>query len=338
MLHRRKMLLPALAFLISACLTVSVPGSDHLGSDRPARVNNQSATLEAATQAGDKAIREGDWARAETHFREAVSLAPTQGFWRIQLVLVLGQQKKWKAALAELEPLARHGALDWIVTLNRKVTDGGVAFVNTETFLDERQGIPRYVKALRQFAQVDAVSRDIKVKLETFAREHKLTLLYDISKFKDLPFERGRTTDLTGDFIAYYNQSEFVTDYYGTVYIYRGVDTINYGTIIVLNPEAILYLGGKEFLSLPEKTFIGFKMPVGQYLLQMSWKNLQRVLNVEANQTYYLRIEQVVYPNYYQMIVDVNEKGALEALRKSYALPEKKIKLKQFEVIRKNPG
>lgn len=62
------------------------------------------------------------------------------------------------------------------------------------------------------------------------------------------------------------------------------------------------------------------------------------MLDVEANQIYYLRVEQVAYPNFYQMIVDVDEKGALEAIRKSYTLQEKKIKLKRFEVIRKNPN
>lgn len=336
MLHTRIVLSPVMALIILSLMIDTAPGRS---SDNPARVLSQAATIEEVTRAGDKAIREGDWTSAETHFREALRLAPTQGFWRIQLVLILGQQKKWKAAFAELEPLARNRAVDWMLTVNRKLPDGKVAFVNTGIFVDEQKGIPRYVKAIREKEKVDAVARDIQVKLDAFAKQQQLALVYDISKFKGLPFESGNTTDVTSEFIAYYNASEYVTEYYGTVYIYRGVDTFDYGTqIVVLNPEAVVYLDGKEFLSLPEKTFIGFKVPVGRYVLHMSWKGIRRMLDVEPNTTYYLRIEQAVYPNFYQMIAEVDEKGALQAIRKSYTLQEKKIKLKQFEPIRKNPN
>ena len=300
-----------------------------------------SLSLEETTKAGNAAIAAGDWAHAESHFRQAVKLAPKQGFWRIQLVLVLGQEKKWTAAFEELKPLARNGATDWIVTMNRNLPDGKVAFIDSERFRNERDGIPRYVAALKNASEAEAVAQDIGVKLDAFADEHKLALVYDIHKFKALPFEKGTTLEVTNDFIAYYNSTQYTHKYYGTVYLYRGVDTTNYGTqIIVLNPEAVVFLDGKEFLHMDENTFIGFKVPVGTYVLQMPWNNgrASRVLTVAPNGTYYLRIEQFAYPNQFQMISDYGEKAALDYIPKCYPLPEKKIKLQVFEAIRQNPG
>src|SRR5260370_12720148 len=305
------------------------------------RPPQESLSLEEITKAGNAAIAGGDWARAESHFRQAVKLAPKQGFWRIQLVLVLGQQKKWKAAFEEMEPLARNGATDWIVTVNRNLPDGKVAFIDSDRFRNERIGIPRYVAALKKASDVNAVAEDMGVKLDGFGDEEKIALVYDINKFKALPFERGRTLDATSDFIAYYNSTEYTQKYYGTVYLYRGVDTVNYGTqIVVLNPEAVVFLDGQEFLRMPEKTFIGFRVPVGSYVLQMPLDGgrARNVLTVAPNGTYYLRIEQIVYPNPFQTISYHYKKSALDHIRQYYVLPEKKIKLQVFEAIRQNPN
>ncbi len=305
------------------------------------RPPQESSKIEEITKAGNAAIAAGDWTRAESYFRQAVKLAPKHGFWRIQLVLVLGQQKKWKAAFEEMEPLARNGATDWIVTMNRNLPEGKVAFIDTGQFRNERDGITRYVDALKKAVDVTSLARDIGVKLDAFADEHKIALIYDISKFKALPFERGKTLDVTSEFIAYYNSSEYTQKYYGTVYLYRGVDTFNYGTqIIVLNPEAVVFIDGKEFLRMPEKAFIGFRVPVGSYVLQMPWNQgrAREVLTVEPNGTYYLRVNQVAYPNAYQSISNSDEKTALDHIRQCSALSEKKIKLQLFEVIRQNPN
>lgn len=305
------------------------------------RPPQKSSNLEEIIKAGNAAIAAGDWTRAESHFRQAVKLAPKQGFWRIQLVLALGQQKKWKAAFEEMEPLARNGATDWIVTMNRNLPEGKVAFIDSGQFRNERDGITRYVEALKKTTNATSIAQDIGVKLDAFADEHKLALIYDVSKFEALPFERGKTLDVTSDFIAYYNSSDYTQKYYGAVYLYRGVDTFNYGTqIIVLNPEAVVFLDGKEFLQMPEKTFIGFKVPVGSYVLQMPWNQwrAREVLTVEPNGTYYLRINQVGYPNAYQSITYADEKTALDHIRQCFTLSEKRIKLQVFEMIRQNPN
>ncbi|MBC7930608.1 MAG: DUF2846 domain-containing protein [Rubrivivax sp.] len=126
---------------------------------------------------------------------------------------------------------------------------------------------------------------------------------------------------------------------HGTVYFYRGRDTEDFPKEInELNPEAVVYLDAKEFMSMPEQTFMGFQIPVGQYVLSMKRKGTSRPLKVEAGKTYYLHVEQKVYPYAYQIIYDVEEKSALDAIRRCYALKEKKIKLKQFAVISIKPG
>ena len=305
------------------------------------QTSQEPPSLEEITKAGSAAIAAGEWGRAESHFRKAVKLAPKQGLWRIQLVLVLGQQKKWKAAFEEMEPLARHGATDWIVTTNQNLPDGKVAFIDSDRFRNERDGIPRYVAALKKGSDAKTVAQDIGVKLDAFVDKNKIALVYDINKFKALPFEKGKTFDATSDFIAYYNSTEFTQKYYGTVYLYRGVDTTNYGTqIVVLNPEAVVLLNGQEFLRMPEKTFIGFRVPVGSYVLQMPWNRgrARNVVTVEPNGTYYLRVEQHAYPIAFQTISYYDEKTALEDIRKYYLLSEKRIKLQVFEVIKQKPS
>lgn len=322
--------------IVSALVVVAL--SAVVALSQPAK---DSTNLEEVTKAGAKAIAAGDLPTAESYFRQAVKLAPRQGFWRIQLVLVLGQQKKWKAALEEIEPLARNGATDWVVTMNRNLPDGKVAFINSDQFRNEQTGIARYVAALKQTGEGSAIARDIGVKLDAFADEHKFALIYDISKFKALPFEKGNTQDVTAEFIAYYNRSEYTQKYFGTVYLYRGVDDTNYGTqIIILNPEAIIYLNGQAFLRMSEKTFIGFRVPVGRYLLQMGGfgAGARHVLDVAPNGTYYLRVEQHVYPIKFQSFSIYVETTALEQIRSCYVLSEKKIATNPFDSIRTNPA
>jgi tetratricopeptide (TPR) repeat protein len=174
-------------------------------SCNPSWTTGQAAQLEEAITAGNKAISEGDWAKAESHFREAMTLEPTQGLWRIQLVLVLGQQKKWKEAFAEFEKVMQHGDVSWVLGINKKLPDGTVAFVNTEIFRDEQKGISRYVKAVKEKKKVESIAADIGKKLDAYAKQHKIALLYDISSFKNMRFESGNTADVTSDFIAYYN-------------------------------------------------------------------------------------------------------------------------------------
>jgi hypothetical protein len=174
-------------------------------SGKPSRTFSQAATLEEIIAAGNKAIKEGDWAKAEPHFREAIRLEPMQGLWRVQLLFVLCQQKKWKEAWAEVEIIMQRGDVSWVLVINQKMKDGNVAFINTEVFGDEQKGITRYVKAVKEKKKTDSIAADIGKKLDAFARQNKIALIYDISKLKDPRFESGNTTDVTSDFIAYYN-------------------------------------------------------------------------------------------------------------------------------------
>jgi uncharacterized protein YbaA (DUF1428 family) len=176
-------------------------------SGNPSRLPDKATRLEEAVRAGNKSILEDDWAAAEVNFREAVRLEPNEYLWRIQLLISLGHQKKWKDAFAEMDTVMKNlGAVNWILSINEKMPDGKVAYVNTETFGDEERGILRYVKAVKQKKKVDSVSRDVGIKLEEFAKENKLALIYAIDTLTTKRFERGNTVDVTTAFIAYYNE------------------------------------------------------------------------------------------------------------------------------------
>ena len=127
---------------------------------------------------------------------------------------------------------------------------------------------------------------------------------------------------------------------YGTVYFYRDRDTADYPPQInVLNPEAVLHLDGQEFLSLGERTFIGFRMPVGSYRLSMTLKGkgVSQRLWVNEGMTYYVHITQVMYPTAFQTITQDDWRLALDVIRKSDALKAKKVSIFSYEMIRANP-
>jgi hypothetical protein len=201
MRHKRSILLAAIVFNILCLLSTTVLSE----SGNPSRTLSQATTLEEVVAAGNKAIREGDWAKAEASFKEAIRLEPMQGLWRIQFVLISGQQKKWKEAFEEFETVMQRGDVNWVLTIDKKMPDGKVAFVNTKIFGDEQKGIARYVKAVKEKKKIDSISADIGKKLDAFAKQNKIALMYDISVFKNLRFESGNTADVTSDFIAYYN-------------------------------------------------------------------------------------------------------------------------------------
>lgn len=191
----------ATIILFSVCLMTSYAFNRVVDPIRHA----SQATTEEVINVAQRAVVDDDWAKAESGFREAVRLEPKQGLWRIQLVLALGQQKKWKEAFKEIDTVVKGGAIDWLLAINKKLPDGKVAFVNTETFEDEKQGILRYLKALKENKNVDSVATDVGVKLDVFAKKNRVALIYDISKFKGMRFESGKTLDITQEFIAYYN-------------------------------------------------------------------------------------------------------------------------------------
>jgi hypothetical protein len=131
-----------------------------------------------------------------------------------------------------------------------------------------------------------------------------------------------------------YCVSAAAQDQYGTVYLYRNRETPPNG----YSSEAVVYIDGEELLAMPERSFIGFRVPVGQYLLTMSTKGLRRAINVEADKVYYIRISQTSGNYAHQMIYGADEKTALEAIRVCDAIKEKKVKLSRFEIIRVNPN
>ena len=87
-----------------------------------------------------------------------------------------------------------------------------------------------------------------------------------------------------------YCVSVVAQEQYGTVYLYRERQNQPED----YSPEAVVYIDGEELLAMPERSFIGLKVPVGQYVLTMRTKGLHRVINVEADKIYYIRYHK--YP------------------------------------------
>jgi hypothetical protein len=125
----------------------------------------------------------------------------------------------------------------------------------------------------------------------------------------------------------------------GTVYLYREIDTQNYGTqIMVYNSDAPVYLDGNELAAMEEHTWMGFKLPAGIHTLTMpQWRGTYTFM-VTADHTYYLQVTQMVYPYLTQFISGASAALGLEKIRRSYRLKEKKVKLKSIELVRENPA
>jgi len=121
---------------------------------------------------------------------------------------------------------------------------------------------------------------------------------------------------------------------YGTVYLYRERET----QPNEYSSEAVVYIDGEELVGMPERSYIGLKVPVGQYEITMRTRGLHRAINVEADKVYYIRISQTSGNYAHQMIYGADEKTGLEAIRLCDAIKEKKVKLSRFELIRINPN
>lgn len=126
---------------------------------------------------------------------------------------------------------------------------------------------------------------------------------------------------------------------YGTVYLYREIDTQDYGRqIVILNSEALVYIRRKGILLNAGADVYRIPHARGSILVPRWKKASGKSCHCEANQNYYLRITQSVYPYLTQFISGADEKTGLEAIRKCYTLKEKKIRFKSFEAIRTNPN
>ncbi len=202
-MSRARIILLAIVSLNLMCLmSVAALSQD----SKQSRKTDKQATAGEVVSAGNKAIEEDDWATAETNFREAMRLEPKQALWRIQLMIALGQQMKWKEAFKELDKLMQLEVVSWVLSVNEKLPEGKVAFVNTEMFRDDKLGILRYINAVKEKKKVNSVSEDIGAKLSDFAKKRNLALIYDISIFKGTSFATGKTIDVTSDFITFYNE------------------------------------------------------------------------------------------------------------------------------------
>jgi hypothetical protein len=96
----------------------------------------------------------------------------------------------------------------------------------------------------------------------------------------------------------------------GTIYLIRGKDTVDYPQQLgVLNPEAVVYLDGVKFVSMGEQTFVGVKLPVGRYLLEMKGEGALDVVDVAFDRTYYVQVSQHVSIYKFQVFYDVSEKA-----------------------------
>ncbi|MDT4968380.1 MAG: hypothetical protein QOJ64_3117 [Acidobacteriota bacterium] len=202
-MSRMKLTLTAVvAFKLVLLLSIPVLAQ----SNDPTKQSAESSPIDKIISAATKSILDDDWSSAESGFRQAVKLEPQQGLWRIQLTIALGQQKKWKEAFKEFDKVMELGMVGWVLTINKKLPNGKLAFVNTETFSGDKSGIERYVIAVREKKKIDSISKDIGAKLDEFANKNGFALIYDISSFRGTRFESGNTLDVTKEFIDYYNE------------------------------------------------------------------------------------------------------------------------------------
>jgi Skp family chaperone for outer membrane proteins len=109
----------------------------------------QSETEDLVLQEGEKYFAQGDWVAAETHFKSALKRQPFSPLWHVCLAVALDKQRKSKEAHAEMKKLVEIRRIESLLAYLEKSKTGKIAFVDTRFFKDEKDGISRFVAALK---------------------------------------------------------------------------------------------------------------------------------------------------------------------------------------------
>jgi hypothetical protein len=118
----------------------------------------------------------------------------------------------------------------------------------------------------------------------------------------------------------------------GTVWIYRVEEARKFE-----GRNATVYLNGKKILSMSESTFIGLRLPVGEYVLGMKNKGSEIPFTVEAGKVYYFRASQTADLGFSQHLYQVEEKQALHHMRDFKPLKAKNVKDKSLALATEKP-
>ena len=96
-------------------------------------------------------------------------------------------------------------------SINTSVPESKIAFVDTGAFGDQREGILKYIEAVKSGKDVDKVSKDVGRSLDAFANQHGITMILDISKLAPAILTVNPSMDITKAFITNYNEKSLGT-------------------------------------------------------------------------------------------------------------------------------
>lgn len=121
----------------------------------------------------------------------------------------------------------------------------------------------------------------------------------------------------------------------GTIYFYR-IEEV--GRFQGNKPK--VYLNDNLILMVPESEFIGLRLAPGKHIVRMSGKRTETLVNVKANQTYYVRVSRVGdgFSGMRDSLYLESEEQAIFQMRQMKLLGDKNIKDKSKEWLKIKPS
>jgi len=94
----------------------------------------------------------------------------------------------------------------------------------------------------------------------------------------------------------------------------------------------------EKLLMMPEKYFIGFRVPAGKYGVKMRQNRTEFLLSVVPGQTYFVRVSQVLAGiGFNQSLTVMPAEQAIYQMRDMKPLSDNNIKLRKWEILREKP-
>jgi len=172
-------------------------------------IGQSPLSAESYFRQGNELMEAGEWENAEGVFRTAIRIDPNNALYHIALIFALSNEHHATDIIPEVRTCARLQATSWLLSINEVPSPARIAYVHTDRFADKSKGILKYVRAKKEGDKaIKSVAGSIGKALDQFAKAQSIGLIVDADEMLKLPnkIEMGTATDVTAEFIDYFNR------------------------------------------------------------------------------------------------------------------------------------